>query len=177
MHLLLLRYQFGEVWPCTADQKQYLQYIMGKGPAPPGYERRRVSKPDDGGDASAAAGGSGGGGGGAGGGSGGEGSNRRQMENGGDGGMGHNAGALLRFIEMLPEAPLLDGPLPNLDIMLDALQLLDQMEGQDGFMGGVGIKREFEGDEDDEGMGAGHGVARDMYRMRAKQRARVGSME
>ena len=178
MHLLLLRYQFGDVWPCTGDQKQYLQYIMGKGPPPAGYERRRASKADDGGDSAAAAaagpaaGGSGGGGAAAG-----DGSSRRQMENGGDAGLGHNPGALLRFIEMLPEAPLLDGPLPNLDIMFDAMQLADQMDGQDAFLGGAGMKREFEGDDDNEGMGQGHGVARDMYRMRAKQRARVGSME
>jgi hypothetical protein len=39
MQLLLLRYQFGGAAPCPPAQRQYLEYILGRGAAPAGFAR------------------------------------------------------------------------------------------------------------------------------------------
>lgn len=54
IQLLLLRYQFGDSCPCPPGQKQYLEYLMGKGPPPPGFERQPRSSKGGSGPAGAA---------------------------------------------------------------------------------------------------------------------------
>jgi hypothetical protein len=39
IQLLLLRYQFNESLPCPPGQRVYLEYLMGRGPAPAGFEK------------------------------------------------------------------------------------------------------------------------------------------
>eukprot|EP00775_Hariotina_reticulata_P002070 gene2070-2390_t len=181
IQLLLLRYQFLDSWACPPGQKQYLMYLMGKGPAPPGFERQRAR------GAGAGLGGSD------------AGDDRSVGVNGGKGSMGgddlagdrsHWRGGsseawkdgaagdgqgsmpppLERFIMSLPPDNYLDGPLPDLNLVVDSLYSIDEDGGGDGIGEARGIKREFE-DEEVGTLGAGPG--RDIYRLRAKQRARA----
>jgi hypothetical protein len=47
IQLLLLRYQFNQSLPCPPGQRGYLEYLTGKGPAPPGFEKQqRPSRSD-----------------------------------------------------------------------------------------------------------------------------------
>lgn len=39
IQLLLLRYQFNESLPCPPGQRVYLEYLMGRGPPPAGFEK------------------------------------------------------------------------------------------------------------------------------------------
>lgn len=41
IQLLLLRYQFNESLPCPPGQRVYLEYLMGRGPPPPGFEKQQ----------------------------------------------------------------------------------------------------------------------------------------
>lgn len=53
IQLLLLRYQFNESLPCPPGQRLYLEYLMGRGPPPPGFEKQQ--RPSRTGSAAAAA--------------------------------------------------------------------------------------------------------------------------
>lgn len=60
IQLLLLRYQFNDSLPCAPGQRVYLEYLMGRGPAPPGFEKQqqpRSSRGSGGGREAAGAGG------------------------------------------------------------------------------------------------------------------------
>jgi cleavage stimulation factor subunit 3 len=169
--LLLLRYEEQGMWPVAPQLRQHLQQLVGRGPGggsgwnagSAGLDGRRGSKDDV---AAAAAGVNG------------------ALGSSGSGGLadvgvtvqdllaGKYPPALQRFVEMLPNLAVLDGPMPNIDVMLDAII---NLEG----VGGGGVKREHEGDDDEEaaaalGMG---GMHRDAYRARVKQRARMGSAD
>eukprot|EP00879_Flechtneria_rotunda_P025212 GHRR01026781.1.p1 GENE.GHRR01026781.1~~GHRR01026781.1.p1 ORF type:complete len:542 (+),score=148.52 GHRR01026781.1:427-2052(+) len=120
IQLLLLRYQFLDSWACPPYQKQYLMYMMGKGPAPPGFERQRRGGGTLGGSDSGIADGVK------------AGADDRlagRWQDGIDGdgssaeqGIGGRLPQLLeRFYMMLPPSDYLDGPMPDLDIVVDAL--------------------------------------------------------
>lgn len=163
--LLLLRYEEQGIWPVAPQLRQHLQQLVGRSPAgsswssgSAGLDGRRGSK-DDATAAAAAAGANG------------------ALADGGvtvqDLLAGRYPVALQRLVDMLPNLAALDGPMPNIDVMLDALI---NMEG----MGGGGVKREHEGDEDEEAAAAALGMGgmhRDAYRARVKQRARMGSAD
>lgn len=90
-----------------------------------------------------------------------------------------------RFIGSLPAPQYLDGPLPDLNLVVDALMEVDQVipadlellgppMGPDG-MGHGGMKRDYDvgpGAEDDLMYGMGPG--KDVYRQRVRQKARMG---
>lgn len=164
IQLLLLRYQFLDTWACTPGQQQYLMYLLGKAPAPQGFEKQRRGTGGPGGEA----------------GDGRDGSTARDREDRGAGwSPGHQGdrdgrgGAsvlpplLGRFLESLPKEQFLDGPLPDLNLVVDTLYGMDEDDNTGGYTG-VGVKRELDGDEHDMG-----GPGRDIFRMRAKQRARM----
>lgn len=167
IQLLLLRYQFLDSYACPPGQQQYLLHLMGKGPAPPGFERQRR------GGAAGSEGGDG------------AGQDDRNAGRGGDGwspavpgerDMRGGAGPpsalpplLDRFLSMLPAPEYLDGPVPDLNLVVDTL--LGMPDDEHGGAVGGGVKRELEGDEHDMGGGPG----RDIFRMRAKQRARLAA--
>ncbi|WIA36938.1 hypothetical protein OEZ86_008179 [Tetradesmus obliquus] len=167
IQLLLLRYQFLDSYACPPGQQQYLLHLMGKGPAPPGFERQRR------GGAAGSEGGDG------------AGQDDRNAGRGGDGwspavpgerdmrgGTGPPSALpplLDRFLSMLPAPEYLDGPVPDLNLVLDTL--LGMPDDEHGGVAGGGVKRELEGDEHDMGGGPG----RDIFRMRAKQRARLAA--
>jgi hypothetical protein len=180
VQLLLLRYKFLDSWACPPGQQQYLMYLMGKGPAPPGFERQRAR--------------------GAGGGPGGSDTGDDRSLNGGKGaiggddlagdrsrwrdsssenwkdlaagdGQGSMPSPLERFIMSLPPDGYLDGPLPDLNLVVDTLYSINDDGGGDGADDARGVKREY---EDEEAAGTlGGGPGRDIYRLRAKQRARA----
>jgi hypothetical protein len=108
---------------------------------------------------------------------------------------------LERFFASLPPAHFLDGPAPDLNLVVDVLMDVDafvpdwgdgppagphpgqqqyQQQGPHhdeygGHAGGGGMKREFDaGPGADDDMMGGGGPGRDVYRMRAKQKARLG---
>ncbi len=215
MAMLLLRYEFDDTWPCDVSQRPYLAYVAGKGPAPPGYERRKGDIGD-------------------------EGPRGRGSERGGP--VGASPGAepvtfggdadptnpynrplpriVEDFLDRLPPPQYLDGPLPDIDAVVEAFYRTDLTSegiraalvsgepsgvgpapgglgprgsparngGPEGGMGGgsglgytpprgadggvLGVKRDLEGDDDED---MGRGPVRDVYRMRVKQRARIGA--
>jgi hypothetical protein len=77
-----------------------------------------------------------------------------------------------RFFSALPPGQYLDGPLPDLNLVVDVLMDVDAFVPSDWDLPGEGgIKREYElgpGADDD-----GGGPGRDVYRMR-KHKARLG---
>lgn len=171
MQLLLLRYEFLESWPCPPGHKQYLAYLLNKGPAPPGFDKQRrggIRGDSDVGDRADR---------------GREdsepnwrGSRSRGEGDGADGtgagGPAHEgqkpmggASLLDRFLHDLPKGEYLDGPLPDLNLVVDTLMGMED-EPTTGRDSVLGFKREYDGD--DEGV-----PGRDVYRMRAKQRARM----
>lgn len=206
--LSLLRYQFLEAWPLPPAQHAYVAHLLGKGPAPPGFERGRRG-----------AGGSDAGEPGAGGGT--DWDRDRELgwgAGGGQAGAGHPSQPwdahggpppppwelapppphrgplplqLDHFLCSLPPPDYLDGPLPDLNTVVDALYEMDPPQQQqppasagalangsavEAGGGGTrepappgGVKREHPEDEEDDGP-----AGRDVYRLRAKQRARLG---
>jgi hypothetical protein len=174
IQLLLLRYQFLDSYACPPGQQQYLLYLMNKGPAPAGFERQRR-----GGAAGSDAG---------------DGTGRDSRDDrerdgryegrgGGDGWSPAVPGErgdmrsgppsalpplLDRFLSMLPAPEYLDGPVPDLNLVVDTL--LGMPDDEHAAAAG-GVKREHEGEEHDMGGGPG----RDIFRMRAKQRARLAA--
>lgn len=183
VQLLLLRYEFLDIWPCSADERQYLQYIMGRGPPPPGYERKRGTASETG-DAAA-----------------------KQdaanvtfsgMPKGRDSADPYNrplTAVVANFLNSLPPPQLLDGPMPDVDVVVEAFlntdltpaavqQILlaegvipagNGQAGSGSTPDRPGVKRELDADEDDDGIGQGTAPVRDIFRMRVKQRARVGT--
>jgi len=93
-----------------------------------------------------------------------------------------------RFFGSLPAPQYLDGPLPDLNLVVDALMEVDQFVpadlegmapplGPDGVGHGGGMKREYEagpGADDDLMFAGGMGPGRDVYRQRVRQKARMG---
>lgn len=98
-----------------------------------------------------------------------------------------------RFIGSLPAPQYLDGPLPDLNLVVDALMEVDQVMpadllepmgppvGPDGLghggggVGGGGMKREYEaGPGAEDGLMYGMGPGKDVYRQRVRQKARTG---
>lgn len=92
-----------------------------------------------------------------------------------------------RFFGSLPAPQFLDGPLPDLNLVVDALMEVDQLRpedleplgppmGPDG-MGHGGMKREYDmgPGADDDLMFGGMGPGKDVYRQRVRQKARMGS--
>jgi hypothetical protein len=203
LQLLLLRYEFGDSLPCAPSQRQYLLHLMGRGPPPAGFDRaaRAVAGGAGGaggtagpaGDAAgpAGAGGPGGGGPGPGGPGGG-----RAVGSTPVGGLfsGVLPWVVEEFLNRLPPPELLDGPMPDVAVLVDAFintdfdspavrqaLLIDPVAaaagggggggGSGGGAGGAaarGVKRDLE--EEEEAVGG----ARDAYRMRLKSRARAG---
>lgn len=41
IQLLLLRYKFNDIFPCPSGQRDYLEFLMGRGPPPPGFEKQQ----------------------------------------------------------------------------------------------------------------------------------------
>ena len=103
-----------------------------------------------------------------------------------------------RFFGSLPAPQFLDGPLPDLNLVVDALMEVDQLRpedleplgppmGPDGMMGHGGNKREYDmhggmkreydmgPGADDDLMFGGMGPGKDVYRQRVRQKARMGS--
>jgi hypothetical protein len=172
IQLLLLRYQFLDSYACPPSQQQYLLYLMGKGPAPPGFERqRRGATGSDAGDAAGR-----------------DSRDDRDAPGRYEGRVGDGwspavpgerdmrAGPpsslpplLAGFLNMLPQPEYLDGPVPDLNLVVDTLLGMPDDEHGGGAVGGV--KRELDGDDHDMGGGPG----RDIFRMRAKQRARLAA--
>jgi len=171
VQLLLLRYQFLDSWACPPSQQQYLLYLMGKGPAPAGFERPRgrgAGGLGGGGDAGGDAGddrllgGSGSKTGAAGGSDGYGSSDGYGKGDAGAYGAGHTGmpPLLERFIMALPPDNYMDGPMPDLNLVVEALYGMEEEDGgADG--DGRGLKREF---EDDDAAGLGAGPGRDIYR-------------
>ena len=94
-----------------------------------------------------------------------------------------------RFLSALPAPQYLDGPLPDLNLVVDALMEVDQfvppdLEGMPPPMGpdcmghgGGGMKRDYDagpGMDDDIMFGGGMGPGKDVYRQRIRQKARMG---
>jgi hypothetical protein len=92
-----------------------------------------------------------------------------------------------RFLGSLPAAQFLDGPLPDLNLVVDALMEVEQVmpqdleplgppAGPDG-MGHGGMKREYDagpGMDAEMMYGGAMGPGKDVYRQRARQKARMG---
>jgi len=196
LQLLLLRYAFLDTLPCAPSQRQYLQHLMGKGPPPPGFDRAARA----GAGAAAAPGATPGATGGS------HPGDAMQPPPGGQpparqgatpvGGLfsGVLPWVVEEFLNRLPPPQLLDGPMPDVSVLVDAFintdfdspavrqaLLIDPVNAAaaaagggaaaagNAAAGGRGVKREMEDEED--GLGGG---ARDAYRMRLKQRARAG---
>jgi hypothetical protein len=206
LQMLLLRYECLDLLPVPPAQRQYVQYLIGKGPPPPGFDRAagRAGAAAAAGGAAPGAAGAGAGtpapqqqqhagpgpGPGAGPGPGGAGPGGRPGAGGTPvGGLisGVLPWAVEEFLNRLPPPQLLDGPMPDVSVLVDAFintdfdspavrqaLLTDAAAAAAG--GPRGLKRELE-DDDDGGRGGGPGAPgggpRDMYRMRVKQRARA----
>lgn len=185
LQLLLLRYEYFGVLPVAPNQRQYIQHLVGKGPPPPGFEKGAAKRGAGGSDAGGVGEGAAGGGAGAQGAGAGVAVPAPRVGTTPVGGLfsGTLPWVVEEFLNRLPPPQYLDGPMPDVSVLVDAFMntdfdspavrqaLLIDPEAAAGAVGpGRGVKRDM---EEEEGYGAGG--ARDMYRMRIKQRTRVAS--